>query len=226
MRFAKEGRTIEAAYDAWKSLSFDPSKDNTEELINKVIELAEKLGYNEDAQVMAIKSVLPRHVYGLCLTMKTTKELKEFLVELFANPRMREAVSGTSTFSGDTTTFSMEQQVSMSIVNPTVADTDKIKNDTEVMQNSFNKMSTADSRTRMSNRPWKPQVTPPRKRGGFNRGTGGRQFDNSWINGKPRCFDNGNGSSKNNNNQQNGGNSFRNKGQGNGNPRGGFRGRG
>ena len=52
-RFAKEGRTLEAAYDAWISLSFDPSKDNMEELINKVIELAEKLGYNEDAQVMA-----------------------------------------------------------------------------------------------------------------------------------------------------------------------------
>ena len=65
-----------------------------EELINKVIELAEKLGYNEDAQVMAIKSVLPRDVYGLCLTMKTTKELKKFLVEFFANPRMRESVSG------------------------------------------------------------------------------------------------------------------------------------
>ena len=59
-RFAKEGRTLEAAYDAWKSLSFDPSKDDMEELINKVVELAEKLGYNEDAQVMAIKSVLPR----------------------------------------------------------------------------------------------------------------------------------------------------------------------
>ena len=118
-----------------------------------MVELAEKLGYNEDAQVMAIKSVLPRDVYGLCLTMKTTKELKEFLVELFANPSMREAVSGTSSFSGDTTAFSMGQQVSMSIVNSTAADIDKIKNDIEVMQNRFNKMSTADSRTRVMETP-------------------------------------------------------------------------
>ena len=137
--------------------------------------------------------------------MKTTKELKEFLVELFANPRMRDAVSGTSSFSGDTTAFSMGQQVSTSIVNPTAADIDKIKNNIEVMQNRFNNMSTADSRTRVSNRPWKPKVTPPRKRGGFNRGRGGRQFDNSQTNNEPRHFDNGNGSSKNNNNQQNGG---------------------
>ena len=159
--------------------------------------------------------------------MKTTKELKEFLVELFANPRMREAVSGTSSFSGDTITFLMGQQVSTSKVNPTVADIDKIKNDIEVMQNRFNKMSTADSRTRMSNRPWKPQVTSPRKRGGFNRGRDSRQVNNSQTNDKPRYFDNGNGSSKNNNNnQQNRGNSFRNKGQGNGNLRGGFHGRG
>ena len=156
-RFAKESRTLEAAYDAWKSLSFDPSKDDMEELINTVVELAEKLGYNEDAQVMAIKSVLPRDVYGLCLAMKTTKELKEFLVELFANPRMRDAVSGMSSFSGDTTAFSMGQQVSTSIVNPTVADIDKIKNDIEVMQNRFNKMSTADSRTRVSNRRGNPR---------------------------------------------------------------------
>ena len=134
--------------------------------------------------------------------------------------------TGTSSFSDDTTTFLMGQQVSMSIVNPTAADIDKIKNDIENMQNRFSKMSTTDSRARVSNRPWKPKVTPPGKTGGFNRGRGGRQFDNSQTNDKPRCFDNGNGSSKNNNNQQNGGTSFRNKGQGNGNPRGGFHGRG
>ena len=95
-RFAKEGRTLEAAYSAWGSLTFDPNKDDIEQFILKVEELAKKLGYNEDAQVMAVKSVLPRDVYGICMTYKTLKELKTFLIDLFANPKMREAVPGTA----------------------------------------------------------------------------------------------------------------------------------
>ena len=66
-RFAKEGRTLEAAYSAWGSLTFDPNKDDIEQFIQKLEELAKKLGYNEDAQVMAVKSVLPRDVYGICI---------------------------------------------------------------------------------------------------------------------------------------------------------------
>ena len=67
-RFAEEGRTLEAVYSAWGSLTFDPNKDDIEQFIQKVEELAKKLGYNEDAQVMAVKSVLPRDVYGICMT--------------------------------------------------------------------------------------------------------------------------------------------------------------
>ena len=80
-RFAKEGRTLEAAYSAWGSLTFDPNKDDIEQFIQKVEELAKKLGYNEDAQVMAIKSVLPRDVYSICMTHKTLKEFKTFLID-------------------------------------------------------------------------------------------------------------------------------------------------
>ena len=72
-RFAKEGRTLEAAYSAWESLTFDPNKDDIEQFILKVEKLAKKLGYNEDAQVMAVKSVLPRDVYSICMTYKTLK---------------------------------------------------------------------------------------------------------------------------------------------------------
>ena len=59
-RFAKEGRTLEAAYNAWSTLTSDPNKDNIEQSVSKVEDLAKKLGYNKDAQVMAVKSVLPR----------------------------------------------------------------------------------------------------------------------------------------------------------------------
>ena len=39
------------------------------------------------------------------------------------------------------------------------------------------KITSADFRSK-SSKPWKPEVNPPRRRGGFNRGRGGRQFDN------------------------------------------------
>ena len=42
----------------------------------------------------------------------------------------------------------------------------------------FSKISSADFWGKTSSKPWKPEVTPLRRRGGFSRGRGGRQFDN------------------------------------------------
>ena len=58
-RFAKEGRMLEAAYSAWSTLTFDPNKDDIEQSVSKVEDLAKKLEYNEDAQVMAVKKYYP-----------------------------------------------------------------------------------------------------------------------------------------------------------------------
>ena len=110
-RFVKEGRTLEAAYNAWSTLTFDPNKDNTEQFVSKVEDLAKKLGYSEDAQVMAVKSVLPRDVYGICMTYKKLKDLKTFLIELFSNPKMREAVPGSASVSSDPSVFSIGQHM-------------------------------------------------------------------------------------------------------------------
>ena len=174
-RFAKEGRTLEAAYIAWGALTFDPNKDDTEQFILKVEELAKKLGYNEDAQVMAVKSVLPRDVYGICMTYKKLKELKAFLIELFSNPKMRETVPGTASAVADPGVFSIGQHIENNVVSPTAADVSKICQDMNDLQVRFNKITSADFRSK-SSKPWKPEVTPPRRRGGFNR-RGGRHFD-------------------------------------------------
>ena len=86
-KFAKEGRTLEMVYNTLGTLTFDPNKDDIEQFVLKVEELAKKLGYNEDAQVMAVKSVLPRDVYGICMTYKNMKDLKTFLIELSKDKR-------------------------------------------------------------------------------------------------------------------------------------------
>ena len=187
-------------------INFDPNKDDTEEFVSKVEDLAKKLGYNEDAQVMAVKSVLPRDVYGICMTYKTLKKLKSFLIDLFSNPKMREAVPGSASVSYDPSVFSIGQYMENSMVNPTAADRGKIRQDM-TMQVRFNKLSTVDPRNRSNNKPWKPEVTPPRRRGGFNRGRGGRQFDNSQHNDKFRNTDSNSGQNGNNG-QRNGNGTF------------------
>ena len=168
-RFAKEGRTLEAAYSAWGALTFDPNKDDIEQFILKVEELAKKLDYNEDAQVMAVKSVLPRDVYGICMIYKKLNDLKTFLIEIFSNPKMREAVRGTASAAGDPGVFSIGQHMENNVVSPSAADVSKICQDMNALQVRFNKITSADFRSK-SSKPWKPEVTPPRRRGGFNRG--------------------------------------------------------
>ena len=116
-KFAKEGRTLEAAYNAWGSLTFDPNKDDIEQFVSKVEDLAKKLGYKEDAQVMAVRSVLPRDVYSICMTYKTLTELRTFLIELFSNPKMRETMPGSSSVSSDPSVFSIGQHMENNVVN-------------------------------------------------------------------------------------------------------------
>ena len=159
-------------------MTFDPNKDDIEQFILKVVELAKKLGYNEDVQVMAVKSVLPRDVYGICMTYKKLKDLKTFLIELFSNPKMREAMPGAANVSSHPSVFSIGQHTENNVVSPTIADVSKIWQYMMALQVRFNKITSADFRGKSSSKPWKAEVTPQRRRGGFNRGRGGRQFDN------------------------------------------------
>ena len=223
-RFAKEGRTLEAAYNAWSTLTFDPNKDDIEQFVSKVEDLAKKLGYNEDAQVMAVKSILRKDVYGICMTYKKLKDLKTFLIELFSNPKMREAVPGSGSVASDPSVFSIGQHMENNVVDPNATDMGKIQQNMSTMQVRFNKISSADFRGKTSTKPWKPEVTPPRRRGGSNRGRGGRQFDNIQRNDRFKNSDS-NGSQYGSNGQRNG-NTFRNRGQGRGNFRGSFHGKG
>ena len=111
------------------------------------------------------------------MTYKKLKDLKTFLIELFSNPKMREAVPGTASAAGDPSMFSIGQHMENNVVSPTAADVSNICQDMNALQVRFNKITSAHFRSK-SSKPWKPEVTPPRRRGGFNRGRGGRQFDN------------------------------------------------
>ena len=124
----------------------------------EVEELAKKLGYNEDAQVMAVKSVLPRDVYGICMTYKKLKDLKTFLIELL-KPKDERSSARTANSAGDPSVFSIGQHMENNVVSPTAADVSKICQDMNALQVRFNKITSADFRSK-SSKPWKPEVTP------------------------------------------------------------------
>ena len=132
-RFAKEERTTHAAFEAWRNLKFDPAKDEVEEFMTNVKNLAATLEFNEEAQIMAIKSNMPRDVYGLCMQYNKLDELKKFLIELFENPRMKSAVSSI-TAAAETSAFSMGELVNNDVVSATSDDIGKLKNEISTLQ--------------------------------------------------------------------------------------------
>ena len=234
-RFAKEGRTTHAAFEAWRNLKFDPAKDDVEEFMTNIKNLAVTLAFNKEAQVMAIKSNMPRDVYGLCMQYDKLDELKKFLIELFENPRMKSAVPSI-TAEADTLAFSMGEFVNNDVISATSDDIGKLKNEISALQFRVRRMIPTDTRNKSNSKPWKPEVTPPRKKEGNFRGRGFRQNDSGRKdnnssgpnnkNNRDRNFNSRNQSGNSNGNRRSFGNRSQNNSNFGGNQRGKGRGRG
>ena len=221
-RFAKEGRTTHAAFEAWKNLKFDPVKDEVEEFMTTIKNLVSILAFNEEAQVMAIKSNMPRDIYGLCIQYDKLDELGKFLIELFENPRMKSAVPSI-TAEADTSAFSMGEFVNNDVVSATSEDIGKLKNEISALQFNIRRMMPSDSRNKPNTKPWKPEVTPPRRKGNNFRGRGFTQNDSGRRDGSSSGLNNNSNRDRNFSNRNPSGNSngnrkpFGNRGQNNGN---------
>ena len=90
--------------------------------------LASTLAFNEEAQVMAIKSNMPRDIYGLCMQYQKLDEMKKFLIELFENPRMKSAMPSITT-EVETSAFSIGEFGNNDVVSATSDDIGKLKNE-------------------------------------------------------------------------------------------------
>ena len=77
----------------------------------------------------------------------------------------------------ETSAFSMGEYVNNDVVSATLGDIGKLKNEISNLQYKVRRMTSADTRSKPNSKPWKPEVTPPRRRGGNFRGKGGRQND-------------------------------------------------
>ena len=234
-RFAKEGRTTHAAFEAWRNLTFDPAKDDVEEFMTNIKNLAATLAFNEEAQVMAIKSNMPRDVYGLCMQYDKLDELKKFLIELFENPRMKSAMPSI-TAEADTLAFFMGEFVNNDVISATSDDIGKLKNQISELQFRVRRMIPTDTRKKSNSKPWKPEVTPPRRKRGNFRGRGFRQNDSGRrdnnssgpnnINNRDRNFNSRNQLGNSNGNRRSFGNRCQNNSNFGGNQKGKGRGRG
>ena len=80
--------------------------------MTNVKNLAATLEFNKEAQIMAIKSNMPRDVYGLCMQYDKLDDLKKFLIELFENPRMKSTVSSIAPVT-ETSAFPWESMSTM-----------------------------------------------------------------------------------------------------------------
>ena len=77
----------------------------------------------------------------------------------------------------ETSAFSMGEYVNNDVVSATSDDIGKLKNEISPLQYKVRRMTSADTRSKPNSKPWKPEVTPPRRRGSNFRGKGGRQND-------------------------------------------------
>ena len=183
--------------------------------MTNVKNLAATLEFNKEAQIIAIKSNMPRDVYGLCMQYDKLDDLKKFLIELFENPRMKSSVPSIAPVA-ETSAFSMGEYVNNDVVSATSDDIDKLKNVISTLQYKVRRMTSGETRSKPNSKPWKPEVTPPRRRGNF-RGKGGRQNDSCrQASNNSGTNTNFNGKNQSRNSGSNG-KSFGTKGQNNGN---------
>ena len=91
-RWQLKGRTPQTLYMDWQNLKFDLAKDDIEYFCNDVKNLANRLGYPEDSQVMAIKATLPPVLVTQVINVTTFKEIRDTLITLVENPVIKRVL--------------------------------------------------------------------------------------------------------------------------------------
>ena len=78
-RWALKDKTADALYAEWQFFSFDPVRDDIEEFIGDVIQIATKLGYLERTQVMVIMGALSTVIHNITINIEGLNDLKEYI---------------------------------------------------------------------------------------------------------------------------------------------------
>ena len=165
-RWSLKGKTQDALYAEWQALSFDPAKDDIEEFIGDVVNIAQRLNYPENARIIAIRNALPLQVFNSCHHIDTLDELKDYLIKVFDNPRMKKLYSQPDSSAGIPGALTVATSVPSTSKEPKPeASTDlqsigKLTSSINKLQSSFNQIK--------SKPPYKPRITQSRGRGNNN----------------------------------------------------------
>ena len=92
VRWQLKGRTPQILYMEWQNLKFDQAKDDIEDFCNDVSNLASRLRYPEDAQVMAIKAALPPVLVTQVINITMFQEIRDTLITLVKNPVIKRVL--------------------------------------------------------------------------------------------------------------------------------------
>ena len=113
-RWSVQGRTQDALYAKWQGVSFHTRKDDSEEFMIDIKNIASQLNYPHAAQLMAIKGMLPIEIYNTCLNIDTLNDLKDLLIKVFDNPRIKNRNAAAKDSEPSGSTFSMVKNVDTS----------------------------------------------------------------------------------------------------------------
>ena len=73
--------------------------------------IASQLNYPDAAHVMAINGMLPIKIYNTCLNRNALNDLKDFLIKVFDNPRIKNMYAAAKDGESSGTAFSMVKNV-------------------------------------------------------------------------------------------------------------------
>ena len=89
---AIERQNPQSLFIKWQNLKFDPAEHDIEDFCNDVENLANKLGYPEDAQVMAIKANIPSVLVTQVIHITTFRKIRDTLITLVENPVIKRVL--------------------------------------------------------------------------------------------------------------------------------------
>ena len=93
----------------WQNLKFYPAKDDIEDFCNDVKNLANRLGYSEDAQVMSIKENIPPVLVTQGINVTPFKEIRDTFTTLVKNPVMKRILMTDGTGEKGLAPFNISQ---------------------------------------------------------------------------------------------------------------------
>ena len=188
VRWQLKGRMPQALYMEWQNLKFDPAKEDIEDFCNDVRNLAIRLGYLEDAQVMAIKANIPPVLVTEVINVTMFREIRDTLITIVENPVIKRVLLTEGTGEKGLAPFNMSQMQWQPENDAGMGEPDmgnlrgekgrwqtpksigKIVNKIDDLEFKMCKMSTSEERSHEL--PYKPQVAPPRCRGGGSQSRG------------------------------------------------------